>query len=136
MDLNNELSGIASKIKSAIVILLLLLIAASAAYYRSFAFAPFAFGALLGAGLNVVKIAMLERTVVKAVGMEKNDAGNYAHLQYFLRLLITALVLILSAILPFISIWGAVAGIFTMQPAMFYAKYSAGRKKTRTVSNG
>ena len=120
--MNNELSSIASKIKSATVILLLLLIAASAAYYRSFAFAPFAFGAILGAGLNVVKITMLERAVVKAVGMEKKDAGNYIRFQYFLRLLITGLVLILSATLPFISIWGAAAGIFTMPPATFYAK--------------
>ena len=129
MNSNDELSEVRGKMTSAIVVLLLLLIAAGMAFHRSLAFLPFAFGASLGAGLNVLKLRMLERTVGKVIGMEKKDAGNYFRFQYFLRLLITGLVLVLSAVIPFISIWGAAAGILTMPPAAFYAKNFIGRKK-------
>ena len=120
--MNDALSVVAKKMVLAIGVLLSLLIAGSIVYYRSIAFLPFAFGASLGCGLNVLKIAMLERTVRKTVGIEKKAAVNYVRFQYFLRYLITGLVLTLSAVLPFISLWGAAAGIFTMPPAAFYAK--------------
>ena len=127
MNANYGLSVIAKKMVSAIVILSLLLIAAGIAYHRSFAFFPFAFGVSLGAGVNVFKVLMLERTVGKTIDMGKKDAENYVRFQYFLRFLITGLVLVLSAITPFIGIWGAAAGIFTMPLAAFYAKSFIGR---------
>jgi len=117
-----KLSDIATKMLWVICVLLLLLVAGSIAYYRSLLFLPFAYGALLGAAVNMVKVVMLDRTVKKAVGMESNDAGNYVRLQYFLRFVLTGAVLVLAAKVPFISIWGAAAGILTMQFAAFCAK--------------
>ena len=126
---NDELSVVAGKMTSAIYVLLLSLIAASFAYHRSFEFLPFAIGASLGAGLNVFKVTMMKRAVGKVIGMEKKIAVNHIRFQYLLRFLITGLVLFLSATLPFISLWGAAAGVFTMPPAAFYAKNFIGRKK-------
>ena len=116
------MSDIAKRMMTVIGALLLLLVAASAVYYRSLAFLPFAFGALLGVALNVGKIIMLDRTVGKAVRMEQKDAGNYVRLQHFLRFALTGLVFLAAALIPFISIWGAAAGVCTLQVALFFTK--------------
>jgi len=108
------------------VISLLLLIAGSALYYRSFAFFPFALGAVLGVGAGILKVWLLDRTVEKIIHMEKEKAGNYAHLQYFIRFLLTGLALLLAALVPFLSIWGTAAGICTLQIATFFTKHSSG----------
>lgn len=91
---------------------------------------PFALGVLLTSSVNVLKIVMLERTVQKAIGMDNVNAGkNYVRLQYLLRYLITGIALVAAALTPFISIWGAVAGILTMQVAALTAKSTNYDKK-------
>ena len=131
MKVNDELSCIAREMMRAICVLSLLVIVASIVYHRSGAFLPFAFGVLLGAGLNVCKVMMMKRVVSKTICMEKPNAATYVRLQYSLRFMITGLVLFLSAVLPFINLWGAAAGIFTMPPAAFYAKnFIDGKKGT------
>ena len=126
-----RLSDIAKRMIKVICIFLLLLIAASAAYYRSIAFLPFAAGASLGVALNVLKVILLDRAVSKAVRMEKERAGNYIRIQHFLRFLLTGGVLVAAALLPFISIWGAAAGICTLQIALFFAKRSGDAKPAK-----
>jgi len=101
---------------------LLLPIVASIIYYRSFAFLPFAFGALLGAALNILKVVLLDHTVKRVIAMGNKNAESYVRFQHFLRYLLTGLVFLASALLPFINIWGTAAGICTMQIAIFFAK--------------
>ena len=117
-----NLSDVAKKMIKVICISLLALVAASAAYYRSMSFLPFAIGASLGAGHNVLKIGMLDRAVEKSMAMEAKKARNYMLVQYFLRFSLTALVLIFSALVNFISIYGATAGVLTYQIAAFTIK--------------
>jgi len=116
------LSAIAKRVLAVMGAMLLLLIAASAAYYRSLDFLPFALGALLGVALNVVKVLMLDKTVNRAVQMEKARAGNYIRIQLFLRYVLTGLVFLAAALIPFINIWGAAIGVCTLQIALFFAK--------------
>lgn len=116
------MSGIAKRMTRVVGVLFLLMVAASAAYYRSLSFLPFALGALLGVALNVGKIVMLDRTVNKAVQMEQKDAGNYVRLQQLLRFVLTGMVFLVAALVPYISIWGAAAGICTLQVSVFFAK--------------
>ena len=125
------LSDIAKRMTAVIGVSLLLPIAASIAYYRSFAFLPFAFGVLLGAALNVLKVVMLDRTVKRVIDMGKKNAENYVRFQHFLRFLLTGLAFLAAAFLPFINIWGTAAGICTMQIAILFTKRSHdGKKKT------
>jgi hypothetical protein len=85
-------------------------------------FLPFALGALLGVLLNAVKVILLDRTVSKVLGDEKVNAGNFVRWQHFLRFSLTALVFLLAALVPFISILGTAAGVLTLQAAVFFAK--------------
>jgi len=127
-----KLSDIAKRMAWIMCILLLALIAVSIAYYRSLGFLPFALGAFLGTAVNILKVIMLDRTVKKAVDMEKEKAGNYVRIQHLVRFLLTALVLILSVILSFINInviYGAAAGILTYPIAVYSVKRFAGHEQ-------
>jgi len=106
-----------------------LLIGGSAAYYRSWAFLPFAGGALLGAALSVIKIISLDRTVKKAMDMEAQRAGNYVRAQGLLRFLLTGLALALPAFairwgVPPGLFWGTAAGVLMHQIAVYSMKLS------------
>jgi len=117
-----KLSGIAKRMILILSVSLLLLVAASAVYYRSFAFLPFALGALLGAAANIAKVILLERAVNKTVGMEAETGGNYIRIQNFFRFLLTGAVLVAAAFIPFISLYGAAAGILSYQIAALLLK--------------
>lgn len=119
-----KLSATAKKMVLAICVSLALIIAAGAVYYRSPEALPFALGALLGGGLNVAKLVMLERCVDRAISMEKERAGNYIRIQHLIRLLLTGAVLIIAVFVPFLSLWGCAAGVLTMQVAAFAAKFA------------
>jgi len=82
----------------------------------------FAFGVVLTSALNVLKVYMLERTVQNTLEIDDVSTGkNYVRLQYLLRYALTGAVLLVAGLIwinvdpPFINIWGAIAGIFTLQ---------------------
>jgi len=117
-----ELSKMSKRMIMMVGVSALVFMLAGAVFYRSPAALPFAFGVLIPAALNILKIAMLDRTVKKVIDMDDPNTGkNYVRLQYLLRYLLTGLVLLGIGLVhtrtdpPLISIWGAVAGIFTMQ---------------------
>jgi len=118
-----KLNDIAKKMIFVLCILLAVITVGSAIYYRSLAFLPFATGALLVVALNIVKIVMLDHAVDKALTMtEGKSAGNYMRVQYFLRFILTGAVLVFAATSPYINLWGAVAGVFTMPVAAYSMK--------------
>ena len=125
-----ELGDIPKRMVLAILISLLAIIAGSIAYYRSLAFLPFAFGAVLGAGLNVLKIKLILRSVDKAVAMEKRGGGNYIRLQLVFRLVLTGLVLGLSVAAPqsIINLYGTAAGLLTWQIAAWAIRMFPGKE--------
>jgi len=117
-----ELSKLSKKMIQMIGVAALVFMLGGAIFYRSIAAVPFALGVIFPAALNVLKVIMLDRTVKKVVDMDDPNTGkNYVRLQYLLRYLLTGLLLLAIGLIhtrtdpPVISIWGAVAGIFTMQ---------------------
>jgi len=107
------------------LVLLFLVVTASVIFYRSLDFLPFALGAVLGVSLNIVKIFILEHTTVKVLNIESKRAGNYIRIQHFLRFILTGLVLLMAALLPFINVWGSAVGVCTLQVAVFFIKRPA-----------
>jgi len=114
-----KLSNTAKKMMMVVLILVGVFILASAVYYRSFAFLPFAIGAILGGGLNVVKIFLLNSIVEKTVAGDIGVTTRSFYGQYFFRFFLTIAVLALAVWVPFISLWGAAAGIVTFPIAAY-----------------
>ena len=116
------ISAAARKMIIAIGISSLIIIIIGAVFYSE-QILPFTLGVILMAGLNVFKVLSLERAVNKAVDMTKEkSAGNYIRVQFLLRYILTAAVLVIAAFVPFIDILGAAAGVFTYQIAVFCLK--------------
>jgi len=125
------LSDIAKKMLLAVGCALPLLVAGAAVWYRSWAFLPFACGALLGTAAGAGKVLLLERAVKKISAMDDPaQAGNYARLQSLLRLAITGATLLIPAIairfgLPAGALWGAAAAVLVYQLAIYSMKFFA-----------
>ena len=92
-------------------------------YYPIILPVPFTLGVMLSTLLNCIKAVMLENTVTRIVEMsDEHVAANYLKMQALLRFALTAAVLLLGVFVPFIDLWGVVAGIFTFH----VGKYSLG----------
>lgn len=117
-----KLSVLAKNMLKVISVLSLIGIIASVIYYRSSACLPFIYGILLGSFVSVVKVIVLERTVDKALEMEKKSAVRHVYLQHILRLLLVAAVLLIAAIVEYISLWGAIAGVLSFQISLYVLK--------------
>lgn len=120
-----QLADLSKKVTLTICILAPVLIAASAIYYRSLDCLPFIWGVLLGAAVSVAKVFLLKGAINRVVDMEQKAASAYVQLQHLLRLFLTAAVLVLAALVPAISLWGAIAGIMTYQIGIYLIRFTA-----------
>ena len=60
-------------------------------------------GVLLGGGFTVVRLIMMQQSVERSVRMDPEKAGRYARSQYIVRYLLSAVVLVIAAVAPWIS---------------------------------
>lgn len=74
----------------------------------------FANGVVLAAALNVLKLILLERMVKKLGASAESYKIHKVYLQFILRFALTAVILLIGVFVPFISLVGIVAGIFTL----------------------
>lgn len=114
-----KLSKTAKQMLLLMCILILAALVVSILYYRSLGFLPFAYGLLIGGGVSVLKVLLLERAIDKALQKEQKAAGAYIQLQQLLRLFLTGGALLLSALVPEISLLGAAVGVFTYPIAIY-----------------
>jgi len=111
-----KLSPASGKMIMFIGITALVFMAGGAVFYRSLEAVAFSLGVILTSALNAGKVIMLERTVKKAIDMDDPKTGkNYVRTQFLLRYVLTAAILVVAGLTPFISVWGALFGIFTLQ---------------------
>ncbi|WP_373755296.1 ATP synthase subunit I [Jeotgalibaca porci] len=123
-----KVSPLAKRMIIIIVGIAALFVVASFVYYRSLAFLPFLLGTLLGTGVSIWKVFVLERAVDRALGMDKKKAGNYVSLQQLFRLFVTGVVLFTGAVVPQVSLWGVAAGIIAFQLALYLEQLIYRRK--------
>ncbi|MCL2198125.1 MAG: hypothetical protein FWB80_04300 [Defluviitaleaceae bacterium] len=89
---------------------------------------PFIVGILLAMGVNIAKVILMKRAVTNAIKREEGAASMYLKGQYFMRLIITAVVLLIAGYLHsnaltvennplYVNFMGAFFGIFTFPVA-------------------
>jgi len=106
------------------------MMAGGALLYRSIDSLYFIIGVLLTSSLNIGKIVLLNRTVQRTLDMDNPDKGKtYIRLQYLMRYFLTGAVLLAAGIItmyvepPFINLWGALAGVFTLQISVIITRH-------------
>ena len=114
-----KLSEIAKRMILVIVICVFVIIAAGTvlSFVHTAELLPIALGAVFGAAVSILKVLMIDRTVRKATDMAPETVGNYVRMQHFLRFALTGVLFVVAAIVPFINIFSAAAGILSFQAA-------------------
>lgn len=79
----------------------------------------FALGLLVGGGVTIIKLIMMEDTIKKAVMKPPHAASSYIRAHYILRYVISFLVLFIAVITPSIDVIGVGIGLFVMKPAAY-----------------
>ncbi|MCL2285829.1 MAG: hypothetical protein FWC32_05620 [Firmicutes bacterium] len=90
------------------------------AFYFNGAF-PFAVGAAMAMGVNIVKVIWLKKTINKTVDIDApQHAKLFFSLQYFFRIIFTGVVLLIAALAPdnIVNLLGVIIGILTFPVAM------------------
>ena len=89
----------------------------------------FALGVTIGVIANIVKLYLLERSIHKAQKMENPiKAKNSAQIQHLLRFALTGACLVFAAVLPLVSLFGAIFGVLS-SPFLLHAISLINRKK-------
>jgi len=88
----------------------------------------FAIGVIMTSALNAFKIVMLERVVNKAIDMgEGKGVKSYVRSHYLFRFVLTGVILFAAVKISPTALWGAVAGVFTLQISVYAMKFFAGK---------
>lgn len=76
-------------------------------------------GIVFGTVFTALKLALIKRTVLRAIEMSKSDATKHTIGQYTIRYALTGLVLVVGLLEPSIDFIGVFAGLFTMKIAIY-----------------
>ncbi|MCL1848229.1 MAG: hypothetical protein FWF83_00935 [Clostridiales bacterium] len=117
-----NLSKMATKMVFVLAALSFCVILGGVIYNPSLTVLPFVLGVSLTGGLNLLRVKLLDSALGKAVAMDQGLALHYLQIQYFLRFILTGVVLFAAALTPFISIWGAAFGVLIWPVAAYALK--------------
>ncbi len=76
-------------------------------------------GVLVGGGFTIIRLKWMDYSVEKAVTGDPSKASGYMTRSYFARYLATALVLVATAKVPWISLYSAMISMFMLKIATF-----------------
>lgn len=80
---------------------------------------PYALGILFGALFGVLAFVELAITLNKSVTMSPGKASQYVTLKYFMRFLLTATVLVVSILSPYVHIIGTIMGLLSIKLVIY-----------------
>ena len=123
-----SMEAVSKRMIAVIVILSILVAVGGGVFYYTSNNLPGAFPFAMGAGVamvaNIIKVILLKRTVENAVGMDESKAKIHMQVQYFMRLMLMAGALTLSAFSPdnLINLMGTIFAIFSFPIAAYSVK--------------
>ena len=115
----------AAKMIQVILALSVLIAVGGAVFFRTMEAIPFAAGVALACAMNMTKVILLKKSVEYAVSKDSVTAKYHLQYTYFLRLLLTAAVLVVAALVPqsVVNLFGTIFGIFTLNVASYSMRY-------------
>ena len=121
-----SIDAVAGKMILVIVVLSILISIGGAIYFQTVdEAAPFAAGVAMTMALNIAKVLLLKKAVANSLTKDAFSAKAHLQYTYFLRLILTAAVLVAAALIPdnFVNLFGAVFGIFTLHISSYSMRY-------------
>lgn len=81
-------------------------------------------GVLLGCVFTILRIKLMENSFKNSMNKLPHKAQNYVRLHYFIRYILTLIVISIGIFEPSIHIVGVVIGLLTMKVAAYWEGYS------------
>lgn len=79
----------------------------------------FIIGLLFGSATSVLNFLELSSTLKRASSMVPAKAQNFVVLKYFIRYVVTAIVLFISIVAPYINVLGTIVGLILLKGIIF-----------------
>ena len=76
---------------------------------------PFVLGILFGSAISVLNFIELANTLSRAITMPGDKAQSFTVIKYFIRYIVTAVVIYVSIIAPYINVVGTIVGLFIIK---------------------
>lgn len=76
---------------------------------------PFIMGLVFGSAISLLNFIELANTLSRAVGMPPDKAQTYTVIKYFIRYIVTAIVLYVSIVAPYINVLGTILGLIIIK---------------------
>ena len=121
-----SIDAVAGKVIQVIIALSILIAVGGAVYFRTAEEAlPFAAGVAMAMAVNITKVLLLKKANANSLSKDPHSAKVHLQYTYFLRLILTAAVLVAAAMIPdnFVNLFGAVFGIFTLHFSFYSMRY-------------
>lgn len=76
---------------------------------------PFIMGLVFGSAISLLNFIELANTLSRAVGMPPDKAQTFTVIKYFIRYIVTAIVLYVSIVAPYINVLGTILGLIIIK---------------------
>ncbi|HSN65055.1 MAG TPA: ATP synthase subunit I [Fusibacter sp.] len=76
---------------------------------------PFILGIIFGSAISVLNFIELANTLSRAITMPQDKAQSFTVIKYFVRYIVTAVVIYVSIIAPYINVIGTIIGLFIIK---------------------
>ncbi len=76
---------------------------------------PFIMGLIFGSAISLLNFIELANTLSRAVGMPPDKAQTFTVVKYFIRYIVTAIVLYVSIVAPYINVLGTILGLIIIK---------------------
>lgn len=76
---------------------------------------PFIMGLIFGSAISLLNFIELANTLTRAVGMPPDKAQTFTVVKYFIRYIVTAIVLYVSIVAPYINVLGTILGLIIIK---------------------
>ncbi|HAS74363.1 MAG TPA: ATP synthase subunit I [Clostridiales bacterium UBA8960] len=76
---------------------------------------PFIMGLIFGSAISLLNFIELANTLTRAVAMPPEKAQTFTVVKYFIRYIVTAVVLYVSIVAPYINVLGTILGLIIIK---------------------
>lgn len=76
---------------------------------------PFIMGLVFGSAISLLNFIELANTLSRAVAMPPDKAQTFTVVKYFIRYIVTAIVLYVSIVAPYINVLGTILGLIIIK---------------------
>ena len=94
---------------------------------------PFILGVIFGSAISGLNFMELSNTLSRAVQMQSDKAQSFTVIKYFIRYIVTAIVLYVSIVAPYINVLGTILGLVIIKIIILMGNFLGDKRFFRNI---